>query len=135
MVDIGILDYAQIDEGSNGVEALHNSVKLAQLAEQLNYKRFWVGEHHDVPAFASSSTEMVIMLLAVDNESIHIGSGGVMLPHYSPYKIAENFRILEAYHPNRIDLGFGNTVGTPIVNKTLNEKKQGKQNYEQSIDD
>src|SRR5699024_8146064 len=135
MVNIGILDYAQIDEGSNGAEALHNSIKLAQLAEQLNYKRFWVAEHHDVPAFASSSPEMVMMRLADATEHIRIGSGGVMLPHYSPYKIAENFRILEAYHPNRIDLGFGNTVGTPLVNKTLNEKKQGKPNYEQSIID
>src|SRR5690625_6564453 len=95
MVNIGILDYAQIDEGSNSIEALHNSVKLVQLAERLNYKRFWVAEHHDVPAFASSSPEMVMMRLADATERIRIGSGGVMLPHYSPYKIAENFRILD----------------------------------------
>lgn len=135
MVKLGILDYAQIDEGSNPTEALHNSIKLAQLAESLGYKRFWVAEHHDVPAFASSSPELVMMRLADATEHIRIGSGGVMLPHYSPYKVAENFRTLEAFHPGRIDLGFGNTVGTRIVNKTLNEKKQGKLNYEQSIVD
>ena len=135
MVKLSILDYAQIDEGSNGQEALHNTVKLAKLAEALGYERFWVAEHHDVPAFASSSPELVMMRLADATNRIRIGSGGVMLPHYSPYKVAENFRILEAFHPGRIDLGIGNTIGTPIVNRALNENKSSKLNYEQSIVD
>ncbi|MDK6729552.1 LLM class flavin-dependent oxidoreductase, partial [Aerococcus urinae] len=79
-----------------------------QLAEKRGYKRFWVAEHHNIPAFASSSPEVIMMRLADQTQSIHIGSGGVMLPHYSPYKVAENFKVLAAYHPGRIDLGFGN---------------------------
>lgn len=135
MVNIGVLDYAQIDEGESAQEALHNTVELAQLAESLGFERFWIAEHHNVPAFASSSPELIMMRLADATNRIRIGSGGVMMPHYSPYKVAENFRILEAFHPNRIDLGIGNTIGTPIVNRTLNENKQGKLNYEQSIVD
>ncbi|WP_068676804.1 LLM class flavin-dependent oxidoreductase [Oceanobacillus sp. Castelsardo] len=135
MVKLGILDYAQIDEGTSAKEALENSVELAQLAESLGYVRFWMAEHHNVPAFASSSPELLMMRIADATERIRVGSGGVMIPHYSPYKVAENFRILEAFHPGRIDLGIGNTVGTAIVNRVLNENKKGKLNYEQSITD
>ena len=135
MVKLGVLDYAHIDEGMNAQTALQHTVLLAQLAESLGYKRFWIAEHHNVPAFASSSPELIMMRLADATKRIRIGSGGVMLPHYSPYKVAENFRILEAFHPNRIDLGIGNTVGTPIVNRVLNENKQGKLNYRKSIAD
>lgn len=135
MVKLGILDYAQIDEGSSAQKALQDTIKLAQLAEVLGYMRFWMAEHHNVPAFASSSPELIMMRLADATKRIRIGSGGVMIPHYSPYKVAENFRILEAFHPGRIDLGIGNTVGTPIVNQTLNENKKNKLNYEQSIVD
>ena len=135
LIKLGILDYAQIDEGSNAQAALQNSITLAQLAESLGYERFWMAEHHNVPAFASSSPELIMMRLADATKRIRIGSGGVMLPHYSPYKVAENFRVLEAFHPHRIDLGLGNTIGIPIVNRTLNENKKGKLNYEQSIVD
>lgn len=135
MVKVGILDYAQIDEGYHAQEALQHTITLVQLAESLGYERFWLAEHHNVPAFASSSPELIMMRLADATSRIRIGSGGVMLPHYSPYKVAENFRVLEAFHPNRIDLGFGNTIGTSIVNRTLNENKKGKLNYEQSIAD
>ena len=110
MVKLGLLDYAQIDEGKSAQEALQNSVMLAQLADSLGYERFWMAEHHNVPAFASSSPELIMMRLADATSRIRIGSGGVMLPHYSPYKVAENFRVLEAFHPHRIDLGMGNTL-------------------------
>src|SRR5699024_9822121 len=78
---------------------------------------------------------LTMMRLADASGRIRIGSGGVMIPHYSPYKVAENFRILEAFHPNRIDLGIGNTVGTAVVNRVLNENKSKKLPYEQSIKD
>lgn len=132
---LGILDYAQIDEGSNAQQALHDSMELVKLAETLGYERFWMAEHHNVSAFASSAPELTMMRLADATDRIRIGSGGVMIPHYSPYKVAENFRILEAFHPNRIDLGIGNTVGTAIVNRVLNENKSKKLPYEQSIKD
>lgn len=135
VVKLGLLDYAQVDEGDSAQEALHHTVTLVQLAESLGYERFWMAEHHNVLAFASSSPELIMMRLLDATSQIRIGSGGVMLPHYSPYKVAENFRILEAFHPNRVDLGMGNTVGTPIVNRVLNEKKRGKLSYEQSIVD
>lgn len=135
MVTLGVLDYAQIDEGKDATRALHETVSLAKHAEHLGYERFWVAEHHNVPAFASSSPELFIMALAHATSRIRLGSGGVMLPHYSPLKVAENFRVLEAFFPNRIDLGIGNTVGTPLVNRTLNELKKGKLTYEQSIED
>ena len=135
MVKLGILDYAQIDEGTSAQAAFQHTIALAQLAESLGYERFWMAEHHNVPAFASSSPELIMMRLADATSHIRIGSGGVMLPHYSPYKVAENFRVLEAFHPNRIDLGMGNTIGTPIVNRALNENRESKLNYEQSIVD
>lgn len=135
MVKLGLLDYAQVDEGSDAREALTNAVELAQLAESLNYQRFWLAEHHNVPAFASSSPELMMMRIADATTNIRLGSGGVMLPHYSPFKVAENFRVLEGYHPGRIDLGIGNTVGTPIVNNVLNETKEKKLSYRKSIAD
>src|SRR5699024_5652787 len=130
-----VLDYAQIDEGRNAQEALQETIELAKLAESLNFKRFWVAEHHDVPAFANSSPELLMMRIADETSTIRVGSGGVMIPHYSPYKVAENIRLLEAFHPNRIDLGIGNNSGTPIVNEALNETKTRKLSYKQSIDD
>jgi len=135
LVKLGILDYAQIDEGKHAVDALEETVELATLADKLGYSRFWMAEHHNVPAFASSSPEMLMMHLANATENIRLGSGGVMLPHYSPLKVAENFRMLEAFHPNRIDLGIGNTVGTALVNRAMNENKREKLNYEESITD
>jgi luciferase family oxidoreductase group 1 len=135
VVEFGILDYAQIDEKSDAQTALNNTVTLAQTAEKLGYKRFWMAEHHDVPAFASSAPELMMMHLANVTKKIRLGSGGVMIPHYSPYKIAETFRTLEAFHPGRIDLGIGNTIGTAIVNQALNETKNRKLNYEQGITD
>lgn len=135
VVKLGILDYAQIDEGSNATQALEETVELAKLADKLGYSRFWMAEHHNVPAFASSSPEMMMMHLANATKNIRLGSGGVMLPHYSPLKVAENFRILEAFHPNRVDLGIGNTVGTTLVNQAMNENKHEKLDYEESITD
>ena len=135
MVQLGVLDYAQTDEGENATTALHHTVLLAKHAEALGYTRFWMAEHHNVPAFASSSPEMVMMHLANATKRIRLGSGGVMLPHYSPYKVAENFRILEAFFPNRIDLGIGNNIGTPLVKNALNENKNSILDYEKSMKD
>lgn len=135
MVDLGILDYAQINEGKNPSQALEETVSLAQYSEELGYKRFWVAEHHNVPAFASSSPEVIMMHLLDKTKEIRIGSGGVMLPHYSPLKVAENFKILEAFHPGRVDLGVGNTEGTKPVYDALNERKTVDFDYEAAIKD
>lgn len=135
MVKLSVLDYAHLDEDSNSKQALRETVELAQHAEKLGYHRFWMAEHHDLPAFSSSSPEMIMMKLADETESIQIGSGGVMIPHYSPYKIAENFSILEGYHEGRINLGIGNTLGTDIVKEALNETKEKFLSYEGGIRD
>ncbi|MFD1030107.1 LLM class flavin-dependent oxidoreductase [Metaplanococcus flavidus] len=135
MISLSILDYSPIDEGSTAGEALHQTTALAQLAERLGYQRFWVAEHHQVDSVAGSSPEMLMMHLAGATEKIRIGSGGVMLPHYSAYKVAENFRLLEALHPGRIDLGIGRSRSYRLVNKALNESKGIPVSYEQQIAD
>src|SRR5690606_21935664 len=105
------------------------------LADGLGYKRYWVAEHHQVYSVAGSSPEMLMMHLAGATQRIRIGSGGVMLPHYSSYKVAENFRLLEALHPGRIDLGIGRSRSYRLVNKALNESKGIPVSYEQQIAD
>lgn len=135
MVTLNILDYSPIDEGVNARQALLQTTELAKQAEKLGYHRFWVAEHHHVLSVAGSSPEMLMMHLATSTKHIRIGSGGVMLPHYSPYKVAENFRILEALHPNRIDLGIGRSPSYQIVNRALNETKGKRLAYEQQVQD
>lgn len=135
VVQLNILDYAVIDEGKSAQDALQDTVRLAQLADKLGYKRFWMTEHHNVPAFACSSPELLMMQLLAKTKQIRLGSGGVMLPHYSPFKVAENFRLLEAFYPRRVDLGIGNNSGTPSVKQAMNETKTHFLDYEQSITD
>ncbi|MFC5591443.1 LLM class flavin-dependent oxidoreductase [Sporosarcina soli] len=135
MFILNILDYSPIDEGATAHEALLHTTELAKRAEELGYHRFWVAEHHHVLSVASSSPEMLMMHLATSTKLIRIGSGGVMLPHYSPYKVAENFRMLEALHPNRIDLGLGRSPSYQIVNRALNETKGKRLSYEQQVQD
>ena len=135
MVKLNVLDYAVIDEGRSPADALKESVRLAQKAEALGFNRFWMAEHHDVHAFASSSPEMMMMHILGNTSSIRLGSGGVMIPHYSPLKVAENFRVMENLYPGRVDLGIGNTLGTPAVNKSMNEMRPRKQRYEENISD
>lgn len=109
---LSVLDYGQIDEGKSAKQALQESVKLAKIADSLGYSRFWVAEHHNVNAFAISSPELLMMQIASQTQKIRVGSGGIMVLHYSDYKIAENINTLEALYPNRIDLGMGNSLGT-----------------------
>ena len=91
---LSILDQSRIATGSNAAEALQNTVQLAQLADELGFHRFWVSEHHDTKKFAGSSPEILMTHLASQTKRIRVGTGGVMLPHYSAYKVAENFKIL-----------------------------------------
>ncbi|MCE0453845.1 LLM class flavin-dependent oxidoreductase [Staphylococcus haemolyticus] len=134
-MDFNILDYAMIDEGKNATQALQDTTRLAKLADDLGYKRFWLTEHHDVPAFASGSPELLMMHLLGETKRIKLGSGGVMLPHYSPFKVAENFKMLEALHPGRVDLGIGNNPGTAVVKRAMDEDKRDYLDYSQSIED
>jgi luciferase family oxidoreductase group 1 len=109
---LSVLDQSPISEGSTGAEALRNTIDLAQLAEALLYHRYWVAEHHGTPMLACSSPEALIGPIASRTARIRVGSGGVMLPHYSPLKVAETFSMLAGLFPERIDLAIGRAPGT-----------------------
>ena len=108
---LNVLDQSPIRPGSTPREALLETVQLARLADRLGYTRFWVSEHHNTHTLAGSAPEVLIAHLGSQTQHIRLGSGGVMLPHYSALKVAENFRLLETLFPGRIDLGMGRAPG------------------------
>ncbi|MBN8953571.1 MULTISPECIES: LLM class flavin-dependent oxidoreductase [unclassified Rhizobium] len=108
---LSFLDKSPIDGSEPASQALQRSLALARRAEDLGYRRFWVAEHHNSPKLASSSPEILISHLLAHTRRIRIGSGGVMLQHYSAYKVAENFNLLAALAPGRVDLGVGKAPG------------------------
>jgi luciferase family oxidoreductase group 1 len=109
---LSVLDQSPIPEGSSPAQALHRTLDLAELADSLGYHRYWVAEHHATPALACAAPEVLIGAIAPRTTRIRIGSGGVMLPHYSPLKVAETFSSLAGLYPERIDLGLGRAPGT-----------------------
>jgi luciferase family oxidoreductase group 1 len=109
---LSVLDQSPIAAGSTGAAALRNSIDLAQCAEEAGYHRYWVAEHHGTPMLACASPEVLIGAIAAATGRIRVGSGGVMLPHYSPLKVAETFSMLSALHPDRIDLAVGRAPGS-----------------------
>jgi len=110
-VHLSVLDQSPIPAGASPSEALANTVSLARLAERLGFRRYWLAEHHNTRGLAGSAPEVLIARVAAATESIRVGAGGVMLPHYSPLKVAEAFHVLEALYPGRIDLGIGRAPG------------------------
>jgi luciferase family oxidoreductase group 1 len=109
---LSVLDQSPVSEGSTGADALNNTLDLARLTDALGYHRYWVAEHHGGPMLAGPSPEVLIGPIAAATSRIRVGSGGVMLPHYSPLKVAENFSLLSNLYPGRIDLGLGRAPGT-----------------------
>ena len=109
---LSVLDVSPVATGSTSTEALRNTLDLAQLADQLGFTRYWLAEHHNTPLIASSAPEIMIGHVASVTNRIRVGSGGIMLPNHSPLKVAETFRVLEALHPGRVDLGLGRAPGT-----------------------
>jgi luciferase family oxidoreductase group 1 len=109
---LSVLDQSPISEGSTGAQALQNTIDLARLADRLGYHRYWVAEHHGGPMLAGPSPEALIGPIAAATERLRVGSGGVMLPHYSPLKVAETFSLLSGLFPGRIDLALGRAPGT-----------------------
>ncbi len=108
---LSVLDQSPISKGQTPEKALQQTIELAQFTERLGFHRFWVAEHHNTNGLASTSPEVLISRIASATERIRVGSGGVLLPQYSPLKVAENFKMLEALFPNRIDLGLGRSPG------------------------
>jgi luciferase family oxidoreductase group 1 len=109
---ISAVDQSPIFSNSNADDAIKETRELAKYCDSLGLNRFWLAEHHGSSSFAGCSPEILIPSLASQTESIRVGSGGVMLMHYSPYKVAENFRLLESLFPDRIDLGLGRAPGS-----------------------
>jgi luciferase family oxidoreductase group 1 len=112
MTAISVLDLSPITQGGDAARSFANSLSLAQHAESLGYKRFWLAEHHNMPGIASAATAVVIGHVAQGTSTIRVGSGGIMLPNHSPLTVAEAFGTLAAIHGPRIDLGVGRAPGT-----------------------
>ena len=133
---LSVLDLAIVGEGSTPADALAASVRQAQEAERLGYHRTWVAEHHNMPGIASSSPPVLIAALAAATTEMRIGSGGVMLPNHSPLVVAEQFGMLEALHPGRIDLGLGRAPGTdPLTAAALRRtnRMDGAEDFPQQL--
>lgn len=111
-IRLSVLDQSPVRKGVTAEQAVHETVELAKYTDQLGYTRFWVSEHHNTGALAGSTPEVLMAHLAGQTKNIRIGSGGVMMPNHSALKVAENFRMLEALFPGRIDLGMGRAPGT-----------------------
>ncbi len=112
---LSVLDQSPISEGSTGSQALANTLDLARAADALGYHRYWLAEHHGGTMLAGPAPEALIGPVAATTSRMRVGSGGVMLPHYSPFKVAETFSVLAALFPGRIDLGLGRAAGTDAL--------------------
>jgi luciferase family oxidoreductase group 1 len=112
MVPFSVLDLSNIPQGGTAADALHRSLELARHVERLDYRRFWLAEHHNMPGIASAATAIAIAHVAAGTSRIRVGAGGIMLPNHAPLVIAEQFGTLESLYPGRIDLGLGRAPGT-----------------------
>ncbi|HBV6394376.1 TPA: MsnO8 family LLM class oxidoreductase [Klebsiella aerogenes] len=119
---ISILDKSPLAPGETAAQALARTLTLAQQAERCGYHRFWIAEHHNAEQLASPSPELLIAWILGQTRQIRVGSGGVMLQHYSPYKVAENFNLLASIAPGRVDLGVGKAPGgLPLATRALQQ--------------
>ena len=118
-IKLSILDQSIVRKGSTAAAAISETIATAKLAESLGCERFWVSEHHNSTMIAGSAPEILMVKLADETQHLRIGSGGVMLPNHSAYKVAENFRLLETLFPGRIDLGMGRAPGGDRISASL----------------
>ncbi|MDE2639310.1 MAG: MsnO8 family LLM class oxidoreductase, partial [Chloroflexota bacterium] len=109
---LSVLDQIPIVAGGDGPRAIRETFALAQLADRLGYERYWLAEHHNTTALACPAPEVMIPQVAARTQRIRVGSGGVMLSHYSPLKVAEAFHVIEAMHPGRMHMGVGRETGS-----------------------
>src|SRR5688572_16393451 len=135
IVPLSVLDLAPILQGKTAADSFHNSLELARYTENLNYKRYWLAEHHNMESIASSATSVLIGYIANGTKKIRVGSGGIMLPNHAPLIVAEQFGTLASLFPERIDLGLGRAPGTDqITAMALRRDRAGAAlNFEQSI--
>ncbi|GAB2551323.1 luciferase family oxidoreductase group 1 [Gracilibacillus alcaliphilus] len=121
---LSVLDQAPVSKGDSPEQTLQHTLELAQWTEKLGYHRYWVAEHHNTTGLASSSPEIMMTRIASATKRIRVGSGGILLPQYSPYKIAENAKTMAAFFPNRIDIGVGSSPGgSPLTRSALTDNQ------------
>jgi len=125
MLPLSILDLSPVTTATPGAAALRNTLDLARLADRLGFTRYWLAEHHNLPAIASAVPDIMIGQVAAVTRRIRVGSGGVMLPNHAPLVVAERFKVLEALYPGRIDLGLGRAPGTDPVTSYALRRRQG----------
>lgn len=113
-IALSILDLTAISAGYSSAQTLQQSLALARLADRLGYQRYWLSEHHNSNMLASASPDLLAGQIAASTHRIEVGTGGIMLPNHAPLKVAENFRLLEALYPGRINLGLGRAPGTDL---------------------
>src|SRR5271154_1698686 len=137
MIPFSVLDLAPVAAGATPVQALRNSLELAQQVERLGYRRYWVAEHHSMPGIASAATAVVIGYLAGGTSTIRVGAGGIMLPNHAPLVIAEQFGTLESLYPGRIDLGLGRAPGTDMATTRAlrRDSKSNGDDFPQQVDE
>lgn len=134
MVPLSVLDLAPVASGTSAVQALHNSIDLARLADELGFIRYWVAEHHSLPSIASSAPEVMVGQIAAATTKLRVGAGGVMLPNHAPLAVAERFKTLEALFPGRIDLGLGRAPGTDPATSYMLRRRQGVREEDDFLD-
>jgi luciferase family oxidoreductase group 1 len=135
-IRLSVLDLSPVSSDSNGAQALRNTLELARLADRFGYERYWLAEHHNLPSVASSAPEVMIGHVASETSRIRVGAGGIMLPNHAPLRVAETFRVLEALHPGRVDLGIGRAPGTDPVTATVLRRSrdgQGRDDFPQQF--
>ncbi len=124
---LSVLDQTPISAGATATDALRNTIDLARTCDALGYHRYWLAEHHASPGLAGCAPEALIGPVALATRSIRVGSGGIMLPHYSPFKVAETFKMIAALAPGRIDLGLGRAPGTDGMTSYALQRDRSKQ--------
>ena len=134
MIKLSVLDQSVAALGRSQAEAIRQTVELAPWCESLGYHRFWVSEHHSHPSIVGSAPEVLLAALAARTTRIRLGSAGVMLPHYSAYKVAEQFRVLDALAPGRLDLGVGRAPGSDgRTAQVLNPDRYASERFPQQV--
>ena len=133
MVSYSVLDLAPVTTGSTAAQAFRNSLDLARHAEAWGYARYWLAEHHNMPAVASAATSIVIAHVAGGTSTIRVGAGGIMLPNHSPLVIAEQFGTLESLFPGRVDLGVGRAPGSDQITALALRRAAGVDTFPQDV--
>ena len=138
MLLLSVLDLSPVIVGGSGPTSLKNTLDLARLADQLGFTRYWVAEHHNIPSVGATSPPVLIAYLAAQTSQLRLGSGGVMLPNHAPLAVAEQFALLEAAAPGRIDLGIGRAPGSdPVTSYALRGSRDDRdiENFPEYLDD